>query len=230
MTPAMHAELIAIAQAADLPCFRALDKLATVMPTSSHCDKCSQELSSVATAQCPKCGAKLKSKLNLKKTKARLENKGTPEGERPQDDALGSGDPGAEAAVDEELQQGSLADTGKYAAAAALPQRLEEFLGKKLGKKAANGVGATALGGGLLVGNEGRKSINSSEQSAASEAARRRARHYASKIASARCGANPIGRIRTSKKSQKPSVALARINEATKNFTKATHGKAKKSR
>ena len=162
----------------------------TNMPgMSMHCDKCFCELKEV-TPRCPKCGAKLKQRLDLKGAQKGIK---TPETNEPQQpdrkklENIESGATGAEAAEAEELSEGSYLDTGKYAGVKSLlfgkPKKsMIQRLPKGLQNPAAGGVILTSL----YVGNEGRKAL--------AEAA---------KTAGVRVGANPVWTIRRAKKMSK---------------------------
>ena len=201
-----------------------LEKMATAPPVdvaSSHskCQQCSCPIPDKSTKACPKCGSKLSGLFSPKDEKGKLRDGG----KAPMEDnsSLGDGDPGAEAAVDEELTQGSFADSGKFAgilktittkgseALAAAKKAAGDQFGAdnvETGVKHLNTAATAAtLGGSLYAGNEVRKVV---------------------KTASARRGFNPVLNIRN-KKSRKPSEAIGRFKDSTKRFSRRGLAKAR---
>lgn len=155
----------------------------TNMPgMSMHCDNCNAELKK-AVAKCPQCGAKLKKKFDMKAIDKKLEATVTSEKQQPEDERLETGSTGGEAAENEELAEGSYADTGKYA---GVFRRRHKSTIQKLPRGAQNPAAAAVLLGSAYYGNEGRKAIAE-----------------ASKTAGARLGANPIMRIRRARRHEK---------------------------
>jgi hypothetical protein len=101
---------------------------------SVHCDRCFVEIKKKGCKACPSCGNAIKAVRDLKSAPAEKESKA---------ESLESGETGGEAAVNEELEEGSYS-TGKYAAINPLIMKLR---------------GAAALGGGAYVGVKAKKEL-----------------------------------------------------------------------